>query len=179
MEPIPSFIDFEASSLSTDSYPIEVAWNLSDGLIESHLISPEAVIDWTDWDTESEKIHRIPREELIAHGKPPAWVCERMNEQLKGKTVYSDAPRFDGRWLTKLFSVYENPQPDFLMGHAYNEISKLLSRAADGGSFGLINMDALILEARKRVPGKHRAAWDVGYLVELWKLAYSKSSGMN
>ena len=42
---IPSFIDFEASSLTVKSYPIEVAWNLEDGTIESHLISPAGVPD--------------------------------------------------------------------------------------------------------------------------------------
>ncbi|HEY7545418.1 MAG TPA: hypothetical protein VID27_11070 [Blastocatellia bacterium] len=103
MNPIPCFLDFEASSLAMESYPIEVAWSLEDGSIESHLISPASVVDWTDWDAEAEKVHGIPRDEIIAHGKPPAWVCQRMNEQLAGKTLYTDAPRFDGRWLARLF----------------------------------------------------------------------------
>lgn len=34
------FVDFEASSLNPDSYPIEVAWSIPDDSIESHLISP-------------------------------------------------------------------------------------------------------------------------------------------
>ncbi|MCI0486080.1 MAG: hypothetical protein L0229_05720 [Blastocatellia bacterium] len=172
MKPIPSFLDFEASSLSPYSYPIEVAWNLADGSIESHLISPETIMHWTDWDPESEKIHTIPRQELIAHGKPPAWVCERMNEQLSGKTVYSDAPRFDGRWLMKLFSVYENPEPDFLLGNAYDCILNTLCPDIASRVYGVVKLEALILEARKRVPKQHRAAWDVEYLVEMWKLAY-------
>ena len=42
------FLDFEASSLSKDSYPIEVGWAGEDGSTEAHLIRPAP--DWTDWD---------------------------------------------------------------------------------------------------------------------------------
>ena len=34
------FLDFEASSLSDDSYPIEVGWAGEDGSTEQHLIRP-------------------------------------------------------------------------------------------------------------------------------------------
>jgi hypothetical protein len=35
-----TFLDFEASSLSDESYPVEVAWVFEDGHAESHLIRP-------------------------------------------------------------------------------------------------------------------------------------------
>jgi hypothetical protein len=43
------FLDFEASSLAKDSYPIEVGWVFEGGTgAESWLIRPAP--DWTDWD---------------------------------------------------------------------------------------------------------------------------------
>ena len=34
------FLDFEASSLSDHSYPIEIAWVFEDGRSQSHMIAP-------------------------------------------------------------------------------------------------------------------------------------------
>ena len=48
------FLDFEASSLSDDSYPIEVGWVFEDGRTEAHLIRPAPA--WTDWDPAAEAI---------------------------------------------------------------------------------------------------------------------------
>lgn len=46
------FLDFEASSLSKQSYPIEVAWVFEDGRSEEYLIRPAPI--WTDWDSAAE-----------------------------------------------------------------------------------------------------------------------------
>ena len=65
---LPSFIDFEASSLSDKSYPMEVAWSLSDGSIEARLISPEGISQWTDWSKDAQAVHGIRREDLLVWG---------------------------------------------------------------------------------------------------------------
>lgn len=172
----PTFLDFEASSLSrTHSYPIEVAWNYEDGSIESHLISPASIADWTNWDPESEKVHNIPRDELIQNGKEPQWVCHRMNEKLAGKIVYTDAPHFDGRWLARLFSVFDD-EPAFEIGDINDLIIKILSPHIEGRAHWLTEAWNLRVEARKRCPRQHRAAWDVEYLMEWWKLANGRKS---
>lgn len=169
---MPTFLDFEASSLSrTRSYPIEVAWNSEDGSIESHLISPASIADWTDWDTESEKIHGIERDELIRNGKPPQWVCQRMIEQLAGKTVYTDAPRFDGMWLAKLFSVFDANTPAFELGDIDDLVIDMLCPQIKGRAHWLAEAWHMKIEARRRCPRQHRAAWDVEYLMEFWKIA--------
>ena len=62
------FLDFEASSLSKRSYPIEVGWVFEDGKAEAYLIRPAP--DWTDWDEEAEAIHHIAPERLWAEGAP-------------------------------------------------------------------------------------------------------------
>ena len=60
------FLDFEASSLGKNGYPIEVAWVFEDGDSESFLISP--IGRWTGWDAAAEAIHGISREQLAAEG---------------------------------------------------------------------------------------------------------------
>ncbi|NJD07038.1 MAG: hypothetical protein FIA97_11155 [Methylococcaceae bacterium] len=69
MENIPSFIDFEASSLGSASYPIEGAWNLAGGSIESCLISPAGISRWTDWSDKAERIHGIAKAQLLVEGR--------------------------------------------------------------------------------------------------------------
>jgi hypothetical protein len=55
-----AFLDFEASSLGKQGYPIEVAWVFANGEEESHLIRPAEA--WTDWDVKAGRIHGISRE---------------------------------------------------------------------------------------------------------------------
>lgn len=170
-EPLPTFLDFEASSLSPVSYPIEVAWNRADGSLESYLISPADIADWTDWEREAEKVHGIPRQQLLAEGKPPRLVCAQMREQLAGTTVYSDAPSFDGRWLARLFAAGDDSPLDIAVRHIDELLVQMLCPQVAGRSFGLIRIAALKQEARQQMPRQHRAAWDVEYLVQLWRLA--------
>jgi len=94
------FLDFEASSLSNHSYPIEVAWVFEDDRRESHLIAPAA--GWTDWDDASEAIHRIDRATLAAEGAPHDRVAQRMVAELTGHDLFASAPSWDGKWLSVL-----------------------------------------------------------------------------
>jgi hypothetical protein len=95
-----AFLDFEASSLSRHSYPIEVAWVFEDGRSESHLIRPAP--DWTDWAVAAEAIHGISRATLEAEGRPVAEVGARMIEMLTGHQLFASAPSWDGKWLSVL-----------------------------------------------------------------------------
>ncbi|MGC1301861.1 MAG: hypothetical protein WA840_05765 [Caulobacteraceae bacterium] len=95
-----AFLDFEASSLSDQSYPIEVAWVFEDGQAESHLIRPAA--GWTDWDPKAERIHRISRDTLQADGEPSDAVARRLVEALGGHRLFASAPSWDGKWLSVL-----------------------------------------------------------------------------
>ena len=161
----PCMIDFEASSLSSDSYPIEVAWSTPDGAIESHLIRPHW--SWTDWDEYAEReIHRISRETLRTDGRSTRDVATVMNTALAGTTVYSDAPEFDGHWLERLFEA-AGLEPAFELGAVYPLFPNPISPA---------DFSRLTTEARSRVPGQHRAAWDVRFLLELWRLLWADSA---
>jgi hypothetical protein len=98
-------IDFEASSLGPDSYPIEVAWGSSPEKVTAFLLNPAKMPGWTDWSAKSFEFHGIRREELCMCGEDPRRVAEVMVRELAGKTVYSDEPRFDNRWKDRLLSA--------------------------------------------------------------------------
>lgn len=94
------FLDFEASSLGKDSYPIEVGWVFASGREESYLIRPAP--SWTDWSAESEATHHLMREQLLAEGTPHDEVAKRMLAILSGHALFATAPSWDGQWLSKL-----------------------------------------------------------------------------
>jgi hypothetical protein len=94
------FLDFEASSLDDDGYPIEVGWVFEDGRSETHLIRPAA--QWTDWDETAEAIHGISRDRLAAEGTPHDIVARRVLDVLGEHEVYASAPSWDGKWLSVL-----------------------------------------------------------------------------
>lgn len=102
------FLDFEASSLSDDSYPIEVGWVFEDGWTESHLIRPAP--QWVDWDASAEALHRISRATLEASGTSHEAVAHRLLEALGEHTVYANAPSWDGKWLSVLFRAAGIPR---------------------------------------------------------------------
>lgn len=95
-----AFIDFEASSLGRRGYPIEVAWVFENGVSESLLIAP--VDKWTDWDPAAEAIHGISREQLGREGVSTEIVARRLVDALQGFEVFSNAPSWDGKWLSAL-----------------------------------------------------------------------------
>lgn len=106
--PMFAFLDFEASSLSKLSYPIEVAWVFEDGRSESHLIRPAQ--QWTDWDVEAEAVHHISQEMLQEDGLPHDVVARRMVEQLSGHTLFASAPSWDGKWMSALLRAAKLPR---------------------------------------------------------------------
>src|SRR5215203_4879026 len=102
------FLDFEASSLGKQGYPIEVAWAFASGEEESHLIRPAA--SWTDWDTKAGRIHGISREQLKSEGTALDDVAQRMVSVLTGRALYATAPSWDGKWLSKLLRAAGLPR---------------------------------------------------------------------
>jgi len=95
-----AFLDFEASSLSKQSFPVEVGWIFEDGRTRSCLIRPAP--DWTDWSTGAEAIHGISREQLEREGVPVEIVARTMLETLSTHELYATAPSWDGKWLSVL-----------------------------------------------------------------------------
>lgn len=98
------FMDIEASGLTGDSYPIEIAWVFEDGSgAEGHLIQPAP--GWIVWTESAEQTHGIDRATLAAKGQPAAAVAGRMVEVLTGHDLYASSPEWDGKWLSDLLEA--------------------------------------------------------------------------
>lgn len=101
-------IDIEASGFGRQSYPIEVGWARDDGGTGCMLVRPPP--HWTHWDEGAERVHGITRETLRQHGRDPIDVAKRLNAELGGQTVYSDAWGHDYAWISRLFDEAELPR---------------------------------------------------------------------
>ncbi|MGB0734046.1 MAG: hypothetical protein ACPGPF_09765 [Pontibacterium sp.] len=98
------YVDIEASGLSEDSYPIEIAWVCEETHeSDSFLINPSSIAQWHYWDETAEQIHGIQRELLLHEGIGVVEACERLNKALVGAALVSDALSFDGFWMSRLF----------------------------------------------------------------------------
>lgn len=117
---IPIILDIEASGFGSGSYPIEIGVAMPDGELHVWLIKP--MEDWTHWQESAEKVHGIPREQLLAEGRCPRQVADELNELLEGKTVYSDGWGVDRTWLALMF--YES---HVLQGFKLDSIYGLLT----------------------------------------------------
>lgn len=166
---LPVFLDFEASSLASASYPIEVAWSLPDGSIESHLISPAGIERWTDWSAQAERLHGISRAQLLAEGQSPAWVCRRLNERLAGRVVYTDAPEYDRTWLDELFAACWGGAPSFVLASADELLLGMLVPQFPKRADAVRELVAIKDEVRRRLLQRHRAQFDVEYLIATWQ----------
>ncbi|SEP83751.1 hypothetical protein SAMN05421693_107102 [Ectothiorhodospira magna] len=161
----PCFLDFEASSLSEQSYPVQVAWSDGEGQVECWLIRPAD--DWRDWCEGAEEIHGITRESIEDEGQDIAWVCRRMNQALAGKVVFTDGVHLDRFWLRRLF-VAGNAMPRFRLGDLFKLLEPRLPPPEYRPPDLLRN---LIDKAWKLTPGfAHQADTDVKYMLNLWQL---------
>ena len=99
------FVDVEASGLYRGSFPIEIGVS-DDGLdARSWLIRPDTKWTISDWSLESENVHGISQHKLAAEGLPVAQVATELARHCLLKTVISDAPDLDGKWLFRLFDA--------------------------------------------------------------------------
>ena len=98
----PVIIDIEASGLGENSYPIEIGIALPDGGAHCYLIHPYA--EWTHWESDAEKLHRLSRATLVRFGMDGAYVARQLNKFLDGKAVYSDSLAREQAWLDTLYT---------------------------------------------------------------------------
>ncbi len=96
---------------------------------------------------------------LARDGLPVEEAARDLELALAGKVVYTDAPEFDERWCRKLFKAVGRE-----MSFRFDESSRVIPDVP-GLTF------ELVAEARRRAGREHRAANDVAYLVEYYRLA--------
>jgi hypothetical protein len=159
---MPWFLDIEASSLSPRSYPVEVAWGDSDsGEVESHLINPDRVAFWLDWDPASESVHGLSRPYLRRNGEEPSVVAHRANTVLYGRIVHATSDR-DRDWMDRLFTAV-GANRLFQVGDA----ESVLPRAGE-------DRYRAYRESWRRLEEqgyhRHRAGADVRQLIEMYRL---------
>jgi hypothetical protein len=167
------FLDFEASSLGDDSYPIEVGWVAEDGSSEQHLIRPAA--NWTDWDPTAEAVHGLSRLRLRLDGEPHDAVARRVLEALAPHEIFVTAPSWDGKWMSVLLRSAGLPRHalrvrDSDEAHRQAVAGILGDRLPETELQGLAVR--LTAEARCTVedgPPRHRALADAQAELEVWR----------
>lgn len=103
VSPIAHYVDFEASGVAPDSYPVEVAIVHPAGEYHS-LIKPARY--WTHWSYDAQDMHGITREQMLGEGKPAATIAQELNALFAGQYVISDA-REDSYWFEALYDAAE------------------------------------------------------------------------
>ena len=102
-----AILDFEASSLSAGSWPIEVGLSFLEGgdvRTWSSLIRPDPSWDVEDWSPASAAIHGISLEEL-AVAPDRSSVVQEFHRTLGSRKLVSDAPEFEERWLGRFLGL--------------------------------------------------------------------------
>lgn len=157
------FLDFEASSLSGGSWPVEIgyAW-VEAGTVRSRatLIAPRADWSMADWSDSAARVHNIPLAAVRAGAPADAVAAE--TDAFARFEVVSDNPRWDQTWLDRLRA-----------GRRRIEVGALrqaLRRLDDRGATAMAQ--ALF---RKGAP--HRAGPDAERMARAW-LAATRAFGL-
>lgn len=150
-----ALLDYEASSLSDRSYPIEAGWAIiaADLSISSGgmLIRPHH--RWTDWSEKAQLIHGITREMLFEGGA----ACREVAEHLAGifdtlhGGVLSPDPAYETFWSDRLHEA-AGVQRLWTIGSFHAALATTLKNA-DGGD---------VAEAKRALTSRrpHRAEAD-------------------
>jgi hypothetical protein len=178
-----AFLDFEASSLSKTSFPVEVAWVFEDGRFASLLIKPND--DWTDWSQKAEALHGLSRGLLRSEGVPAAQVARQMVDELSVHDLFASAPSWDGKWLSVLLRGGGLPRHALRLrksDEAFLEVAR--GSWADAADDELQAMVSEIIRATEvRNSPAHRALPDARLELERWirvrKAAAACQSGVS
>jgi hypothetical protein len=151
-------IDFEATSLSQGSWPIEVAvgWPIS-GEVRSWLIRPDG--DWLrrwDWSPAAERLHGIRPSMLLDEGRPAHEVAREVLAASGNALIYSDNVAAEQIWLRRLLSVV----PVGIIPRV-EPVQDLYDAITGGGLLGAERVKAAEERAAIRHPRLHRAAAEV------------------
>lgn len=172
------FLDFEASSLSKKSYPIEVAWVMESGEEFTSLLRP--IRDWSDWSADAEQIHGISRERLREEGQPVNEVAHQMVKALAGHNLYASAPSWDGKWLSVLLRAAGLPRHALrlrLSDDAFNEAARsILAPVATGRQIEQL-VEEVIKETEPLRPA-HRALDDARLELRRWEKARERAHAL-
>ena len=155
-----AFLNFEASSLDTDSWPGEIGLSWVDQNLEvqtfDSLIRPAPECPEDAWSPASAAIHNITRRDL---DKTPDVVtlARAFLHALKGRIALSDAVTFERHWLDQLFGAAG--VSGYVSIH-YFDVTTL-------GAFPSNALD-YVYERLDRTKAPHRAGPDSGRTAKVW-----------
>lgn len=112
-----------------------------------------------DWSPDAEALHGVSHATLLREGGNAKEICEKLNTDLAGKLVYSDAPDWDGFWLYRLFQAAKTRQR-----FVVHDLARLFHAAPPE------KLSRFIAIAQKEAPRGHRAAADALHLRTLYQL---------
>lgn len=156
-----AFLDFEASSLDAEGWPIEVglSWVNEDLEIQTFdsLIRPSH--EWPEhaWSPASAAVHGIPRRDLDA-APDATTVVQNLLHALDGRIALSDAPAFDQAWLDKLVAASDCTEAFQLRDFDGVTMAAFPSRTLD-----------TVYECLHRTRAPHRAGPDSRRLASAWR----------
>ncbi|GAA6162199.1 hypothetical protein NBRC116589_43730 [Ruegeria sp. HU-ET01832] len=162
------FIDFEASSLSPQSWPIEVGLAWLEGrkvVVKSRLICSRESWDPDDWDPKSEEIHGLPYSTILSSGSDADVVSDWLLDIAQENTLISDAPEFDQRWLDRLLGRSGPQIMDFDQA-VWNAFS-------DNGNPASSRLSR-VYKTKTNRPTAHRAGPDAADLAYAWRAGLPK-----
>lgn len=160
------FIDLEASSLSEDSWPIElgICWldEREKLRTQSKLIKPHPGWPLSGWSDASQKIHRIALAEL-ENADDATDVAEWACEVLAGALLVSDAVDFDQMWLDRLMDTISSSRSLKL-----TSVQEVARRRFSNDAM------SMFFRAYARGRSTHRAADDALRVGQAWRAALRK-----
>jgi len=165
------FVDLEASSAASDSWPTEIGWAFPNGLSGSCLIKPQkewigcdpfdTQADWVGWSIEAEKLTCISKDMLMNEGLEPCKAADVFLKAVKDAKLYTDAPEFDLRWLQILLDAAQiNNVIEF---HHFEDI---YANAVQQENHP--NLSEAIYLAEQNCPKTHRAEQDAKHLAFIY-----------
>jgi hypothetical protein len=113
-----------------------------------------------DWSEQAERLHGVTPRMLADLGVDPARACDRLSSALAGLNVYSDAPDWDSFWMMRLYKSVGR----------HCDI-RLLDFAAAIPPLTQAEKLALLQQADRLAPRRHRAAEDAIHLQTVYRLA--------
>lgn len=153
-----AFIDFEASGLDQDSYPISVGISMLHRP-ETYYSVIRPAAGWTYWSEVSEGIHGLSRSHIEQVGRPATVVADEIMAFIGDAHLMSDNPWHESMWLETLLAVDRKHRP-----RAFKDLNALLIRLSAGNN---IDLGDAIRSNKARHPHTHNAGDDARGMREL------------
>ena len=164
VKPTIAFLDCEASGLSGESWPIEVAYAASDGGADEFLLSRQPEWSLEAWDRYSARTHGISLADLEENGISAKAAIERLSI-LRNAVVVSDAAEFENFWLGRLAQAAGAELP-------FTVVDWETVLPADQTRE---ERDDFLTRARADEPRLHRAAPDSRVMRAVWRASGEKA----